>query len=120
MRPRRPSQPPKLPPGAPRSLRWRLRGQLIPLGKPARRRMRAARCACVLVALALSPLLLAIRLIHRRTASAIAMALLWPIVQHWEGSTRDGKVVASIDTLGRWWLRRDGTVAEPAARAIAA
>ena len=82
--------------------------------------MRAARCACVLVALALSPLLLVIRIVHRRAASAIATAILWPIVQHWEGSTRDGVVVATIDTLGPWWLRRAGAVAEPAETAVAA
>jgi hypothetical protein len=81
--------------------------------------MRAARCACVLVALALSPLLLVIRMFHRGAASAIAMAILWPIVQHWEGSTRDGAIVATIDTLGRWWLRHGGMVADPAETAAA-
>lgn len=82
--------------------------------------MRAARWASVLVALALSPLLLVIRIVHRRAASAIAMAILWPIVQHWEGSTRDGAVVATIDTLGPWWLRRAGAVAATRATAAAA
>lgn len=76
--------------------------------------MRAARWACVLVALALSPLLLLIRVLHRRAASAIAMSILWPIVQHWEGSARDGTVVATIVVLGPWWLRRGGIVADPA------
>ena len=117
-------------------LGWRVRADLVPVGRLARWRRRAAQVVAAAVAIAIPPVAVVAAIaiaatsaiagavaglaliLGRRLIGAAMRAVLWPLLRRWQVTSRDGRAVGAIDVLGPWPVRVRGIWRERA-RALA-